>query len=300
MDYFQRLQNSIDYIEKNLTEDVALVEIASVADCSLYHFHRLFHILVGNSVKEYIRKRRLTLAAKELVETKKSVIDIAFDYQYGAPESFTRAFKRSYGLAPLQYRKWGVLIPLNEKADLLKIKSVELKRGIKMKPIIKEKEEFFVVGVELFTRHHLCQQDVPNFWRTFSQKGFLNQLNHLKQPAEIFGICYGTCNDHCQKASLLPVSPDSEDRFSYLICSEVENMNDVPEGFVSKTIPKAKYAVFSITGGVAEIQRGVESIYKNWVSNTSYELASGPNFEKYGENWEGKAESEMEIWIPIK
>lgn len=70
MNYFQRLQTSIDFIENSLAEDITLAEVASKANCSLYHFHRLFQVLVGNSVKEYIRKRRLTLAAKQLVQTK--------------------------------------------------------------------------------------------------------------------------------------------------------------------------------------------------------------------------------------
>ncbi len=300
MNYFQRLQNSIDFIEDRLTEDITLTEVANESNCSLYHFHRLFKILVGNSVKEYIRKRRLTLAAKQLVETRKSVIDIAFDYRYGAPESFTRAFKKMYGLSPLQYRKWGVFMPLNEKADLIKIHLEEQKREIKMKPVIKERDEFIVVGIELNTQHGSCQQDIPNFWNIFSKKESLNKLKNLKKPDEIFGICYGSCNGRCSDSEFSLDPKISEDGFGYVICSEVKNLDDVPEGFVSKTIPKGKYAVFTVKGGFSEIQKGVESIYKNWLSNTCYELAEAPNFEKYNEAWSGKEDSEMEIWIPIK
>ena len=299
MNYFQRLQTSIDFIENNLTEDITLTEVASKANCSLYHFHRLFQILVGNSVKEYIRKRRLTLAAKQLVKTKKSIIDIAFDYRYGAPESFTRAFKKMYGLAPLQYRKWGVFTPLNEKADLMSIYIEELKRGITMQPIIKEKEEFYVVGIELNTEHGSCQQDVPKFWNSFSQKNSLLKLKNLKNPEEIFGICAGSCQGRCGDPEF-PTASQCGTGFGYLICSEVENLDHIPEGFVSRTIPEAKYAVFTIDGGFPKIQKGVEAIYKNWLSNTSYELADSPNFERYNGNWTGDKDSKMEIWIPIK
>jgi AraC family transcriptional regulator len=299
MNYFLRLQTSIDFIENNLAEDITLTEVASKANCSLYHFHRLFQVLVGNSVKEYIRKRRLTLAAKQLVQTKKSVIDIAFDYQYGAPESFSRAFKKMYGLAPLQYRKWGVFMPLNEKADLMKIYQEELKRGITMQPVIKEKNKFYVVGIELTTEHGSCQQDVPKFWRSFSRKDTLLKLSNLKNPSEIFGICAGSCQGRCGDPDF-PMASQCSTGFGYLICSEVENLDDIPDGFVSRTIPRAKYAVFTIEGGFPKIQKGMESIYKNWLSNTSYELANSPTFERYDEDWTGNNDSKMEIWIPIK
>jgi AraC family transcriptional regulator len=300
MNYFQRLQSSIDFIENNLTEEITLTEVAEEANCSLYHFHRLFQILVGNSVKEYIRKRRLTFAARELVETQKSVIDIAFDYQYGAPESFTRAFKKMHGLSPLEYRKWGVFVPLNEKADLLKIYQEELKRGIRMKPTIKEKDEFIVIGIELQTHFSSCQQDVPKFWRSFSQKHSLQKLEELKNPDEIFGICYGSCNGRCGDPDLSEATQNNENGFNYLICSEVESLRNIPDGFIDKTIPKARYAVFTIKGGISEIQEGVESIYKNWLSHTGYELAHGPHFERYDDRWTEEENSEMEIWIPIK
>lgn len=299
MNYFQRLQTAIDFIENNLAEDITLAEVANKANCSLYHFHRLFQVLVGNSVKEYIRKRRLTLAAKQLVQTKESVIDIAFDSRYGAPESFSRAFKKMYGLAPLQYRKWGVFMPLNEKADLMKIYQEELKKGITMQPVIKEKNEFYVVGIELITEHGSCQQDVPKFWRSFSRKDTLLKLSNLKNSSEIFGICAGSCQGRCGDPDF-PMASQCGAGFGYLICSEVEKLDDIPDGFVSRTIPKAKYAVFTIEGGFPKIQKGMESIYKNWLSNTSYELANSPNFERYNEDWTGNNDSKMEIWIPIK
>lgn len=300
MNYFQKLQLSIDFIENNLIEDIALIEVAEKANCSIFHFHRLFQAIVGNSIKEYIRKRRLTHAAKDLVETKKSIIDIAFDYQYGAPESFSRAFKKMYGKTPWDYRKEGLFIPLNEKADLLAINMEEVKRGMKMKPAIKEKDEFIVVGVEVSTQHSSCQQDVPNFWRKYSQKHSLKRLGYLKNSSEILGLCFGNCNGKCGESSLSEILPKHENQFNYLICSEVQNSDDVPEGFHIRKIPKAKYAVFTIKGGFQKIQKGVESIYKNWLSNTSYELADSPHFEKYNDDWSDSEDSTMEIWIPIK
>jgi AraC-like DNA-binding protein len=98
--YPRRLQAAIEYIEENLQEELALKEVAARAFASLYHFHRLFRALVGQSLKEYIRCRRLVLAARELVTTRRSVTEIALSYRYSAPESFLRAFKGLFAVTP--------------------------------------------------------------------------------------------------------------------------------------------------------------------------------------------------------
>lgn len=99
-----QIQNSIDYIEKHLCENIKLDEIARQSYFSEFHFHRLFRKAVGTSVMEYVRKRRLSLAAKELAETGEKITNIAFKYQFNSEESFSRAFKRLYGTSPRNYR----------------------------------------------------------------------------------------------------------------------------------------------------------------------------------------------------
>lgn len=99
------IKEVIDFIEGKLDSEVTLKEIADIAGFSPFHFHRLFQSLTGETIVEYIRKRRLTNAALELVGTDKRIIDIAFDYNFESQESFTRAFKRHFGINPGQYRK---------------------------------------------------------------------------------------------------------------------------------------------------------------------------------------------------
>ncbi|MGD0920071.1 MAG: helix-turn-helix transcriptional regulator [Thermodesulfobacteriota bacterium] len=91
MDYFDRVQKSIDFIESQITEKIELDEIAKEAYFSLFHFHRIFHALVGDSVKEYIRNRRMSLAGRELATSHIKVIDVALKYGYETPEAFTKA-----------------------------------------------------------------------------------------------------------------------------------------------------------------------------------------------------------------
>ena len=104
MDYKLQIQNSIDYIEKNLCESIKLNEIAKQSHFSEFHFHRLFRKAIGTSVMEYVRKMRLSVAAKELAETDEKITNIAFKYQFSSEESFSRAFKRLYGKSPRDYR----------------------------------------------------------------------------------------------------------------------------------------------------------------------------------------------------
>ncbi|MFZ7102530.1 MAG: helix-turn-helix transcriptional regulator [Peptococcaceae bacterium] len=104
MDYEGKIQNSLNYIEDNLCEKMKLIEIAKQSYFSEYYFHKLFRNIVGTTVMDYIRKRRLTEAAKDLVKTNEQITEIAFKYQFSSGESFSRAFKRMYGMSPRKYR----------------------------------------------------------------------------------------------------------------------------------------------------------------------------------------------------
>lgn len=105
MNYDDCIKKSIEYIEDNLSNKIELKDIANNAFLSKYHFHRVFHAVVGEPVAEYIRKRRLMEAANELLNTDDKVVDIAFKYQFNSQEAFTKAFKRLYGLSPREFRR---------------------------------------------------------------------------------------------------------------------------------------------------------------------------------------------------
>ncbi|WP_026888586.1 helix-turn-helix transcriptional regulator [Clostridium beijerinckii] len=105
MNYEACIKNSIEYIENNLNKKIQLKELADKAFLSKYHFHRVFHSVVGEPVAEYIRKKRLEEAANELLTTENKIIDIALKYQFSNQESFTKAFKKLYGIPPKEFRK---------------------------------------------------------------------------------------------------------------------------------------------------------------------------------------------------
>lgn len=105
MDKKLKIQKSIEYIEEHLCENIKLPDIAKQSYFSEFHFHRIFRKAIGASVMDYIRKRRLCLAAEELTETKDKITNIAFKYLFSSEESFSRAFKKLYGISPRDYRK---------------------------------------------------------------------------------------------------------------------------------------------------------------------------------------------------
>lgn len=127
--------NSIDYIEKHLCENIKLSEIAKQSHFSEFHFHRLFHKTVGISVMEYVRKRRLAEAARELTDTGEKITNIALKYQFSSSESFSRAFRKVYGVGPRDYRYSKVnSAPIVEVGDIhrLIIKNISPSKNTKL------------------------------------------------------------------------------------------------------------------------------------------------------------------------
>ncbi|WP_238902495.1 helix-turn-helix transcriptional regulator [Clostridium sp. YIM B02506] len=121
MNYDACIKESIEYIEDNLDNKIELKELADKAFLSKYHFHRVFHSVVGEPVAEYIRKRRLKEAASELVTTDNKIVDIALKYQFSSQEAFTKAFKRIYGVPPREFRTSKVMVFDRRSSNVTKL-----------------------------------------------------------------------------------------------------------------------------------------------------------------------------------
>lgn len=141
MDWIQGIQNAINYIEEHIGEKIDYEEIAKVAYSSSYHFQRVFGIVCGITLGEYICKRRLTLAGNELLTSDKKVTEIAFKYGYDTPESFSRAFTHFHGVKPSQVKKTRSLNSFSR----LSVK-IDLVGGDEMKCKVKEIPEIVLVG----------------------------------------------------------------------------------------------------------------------------------------------------------
>ncbi len=104
-DYYNKMQKALDYIEEHIKEDISLEQLSDLTFYSTHHFHRIFQSIIGIPVADYIRKRKLSVAAQEIIETDKNIVDIALDYGFNSHETFSRAFKRIFDITPNAYRK---------------------------------------------------------------------------------------------------------------------------------------------------------------------------------------------------
>lgn len=288
MNYYNRIQRSIDYIEHNLDSDIGLSQIASQAYCSLYHFHRIFHAMVGESVKDYIRKRRLSCAANELINSNNRIVDIAFKYQYRTHESFSRAFLKEFGISPKEYRKNKKAIYYYDSVNIYKSIYSSMLQGKLIGPKIINRSEFRVVGVELYTSKNdeMDFKQIPRFWNKFFASNIGEKIPNKKYPDTYLGY---SCDFH-----------ENTD-YTYLICSEVKDLSPPPKGMVIKTIPASRYATFVVKGLLPEILINTwRYIYNTWLPNSGYELIDKTDFEELCLKRINLEIPEVIIYLPIK
>lgn len=290
MDYLSHVRKAVEFIEENLDQDIKAMDVAQEVAFSQYHFHRIFIALAGRSVTGYIRRRRLTEAAYELIETGKKIIDIAFDYQFETPESFARAFKKMYGLTPRQYRKQGKNVEYLHQTkfdeDILR----HLNGGFSMEPKIITKDGFKIIGMKIFGGN--TNNEIKELWNQFIPR--IGEIEHRLNKDISKDISYGMC---------YPTEDMNENgEFEYIASVEVNSLDGIPQGMVGRTIPRQKYAVFTHKGIADRIKETYKYIYGAWQPKSDCELVKAPDFEYYDERFDAdnQENSEMYIYIPIK
>ncbi|MFA9458425.1 AraC family transcriptional regulator [Halalkalibacter sp. AB-rgal2] len=290
MDYICSIQKSIDYIEENLGEELSLSTLAEIAHFSPFHYHRIFQTMVGESVMDYVRKRRLTSAAERLYYTEEKVITIALEVGFHYQESFNRAFKKCYGISPKQYRNANYISgPLRGKVQLTPKITIGGKR---MQPKLITKPKLNIIGYELKTKTVDGQnsRDIPQFWQQYMQNNLCSNIPNPLKPKEELGICTDFC-------------PETNE-FVYIIGKEVEQGTKAPSGLVYREFPEMEYAVFTTPTANEEsftsnIQSTWNYIFAEWFPQTDYEHNGTTEFELYDERCYG-SEKEMDIYIPVK
>lgn len=282
MGWTESIGAAINYIEEHLCKELTPEIIAQKAAVSSFYFQKGFAMLCGMSIGEYIRGRRLSLAGREIILTDRRIIDIALDYGYDSPDSFTKAFTRFHGITPAAARRLGGgLRPFAP----LKLK-ISLEGGSIMNCKIVKKSAFDVLCAERKFTYEEAQVKVPEFWNEHMQSG-RNKVVHGE---------YGINIDENMGSK----------EFNYLIADDFAG-GEVPVGFEIRTIPEFTWAVFPITGKIPEaIQETEKKIFSEWLPNNGeYEIAAGYNVEMYSDpsKFERGTRDEKyytEVWIPVK
>ena len=288
MNWIQGIQRAIDYVEANITEELNFEEVAKQAYSSPFHFQRVFGILCGVSLGDYIRMRRLSLAGEELSRGNAKIIEVALKYGYDTPESFTRAFTRFHGITPSEARRGGkarIFTPLSVKLTLT--------GGRKMDYRIEKRDAFQVVCKRKQVdkpQSGTATREISAMWQEFGADGTLGRLAACI-PAQtvmrgLLGICFSSELDAT--------------RFPYGIGAEYDG-RPVDDDFEIVDIPASTYAVFTSRGRMPEafIETYHRIVTEFFPQSAQYEYAENVEFEVYSSANTDDPNYRCEIWIAV-
>ncbi|MGG6310848.1 AraC family transcriptional regulator [Paenibacillus macerans] len=287
MDLLQNMNGAMNYIEQHLADDIDYGEVARIAVCSEYHFKRMFSFLAGVTLSEYVRRRRLTLAAFELQESEARVIDVAVKYGYSSADAFARAFQSLHGIMPSEAKSHGPSL----KAYPPMTFQLTIQGGNEMNYRIVDKEPFRIVG--LYKRvpiiFHGVNPHIAEMWQSLNEETIrrLKGLSNMEPAGMISAstnFSEGRMEEQGELDHYIGVATTLEclDRFA---CLEV---------------PASTWAVFTAVGPFPETLQNVWGrIYAEWFPSASYELAEGPEILWNESPDTALPDYKSEIWIPV-
>ncbi len=268
------IQSALNYMEAHLDEEMDMNVIAGRAYVSGFYFQRIFQVLCGMGVGEYIRARRLTRAGEELAATSARVIDVALRWGYESPDSFARAFQRFHGISPSAAREEGACLrtfaPLHIK--------LTLEGGNMMEYRIEEKASFTLVGKARSFPSDRGYQEVPRFWNEFLAERY-------KAVCGQFGLCMD----------------NEQDSFRYMIADVYLPWKEIPAGYETKEIPAGTWAVFTCHGPLPEALQTLNTrIWREWMpACKTWKVSGDYNLEVYSPPCNHPEDDYNEIWIPV-
>ncbi|TFH58511.1 AraC family transcriptional regulator [Peribacillus frigoritolerans] len=287
MDSLKNMNGAIKFIEENLTNEIDFKEVARLAYCSEYHFKRMFSFLAGISLSEYIRRRRLTLAAFELKNNNIKVIDIAIKYGYSSPDSFARAFQHLHGITPSEARSNGHSLKAYPPMSF----QLSIKGGSEMNYRVEEKEAFRIIGIKkrvpiIFNG---VNPEIASMWKSLDEKT-INELKNLSN-VEPLGLLSASAN--FSEGRL-----EEKGELDHYIGAATTR--ECPDNLTQLNVDASTWAVFEVVGPFPETLQNVWGrIYSEWFPSSNYEQREGPEI-LWNENKDITSPTfRSEIWIPV-
>lgn len=296
MDWITGMQKAIDYIEEHLTEPIDYEVVAAQSFSSSYHFQRVFSILCGFTIGEYIRNRRLSLAGQELASSDAKVIDVAFKYGYESPDGFAKAFQKFHGILPSEARAKGG----NLKSFSRLVLKISLEGGTVMNYRIEEKPELILTG---YTAHFTgSPSDRYNQQHDFMVKGETRFIRYALQ---------GMAED-C-KVEYSVISSINDGGYDFTIGTVIpQYFNEHLEETVGKEnaerlsviyVPAHKYLVVETERSVFAMDEHLKirkQAVPEWIGGSEYQLSDAPEIAVFHFDSNNKNGSYVELWLPIE
>ncbi|OHY73427.1 AraC family transcriptional regulator [Priestia aryabhattai] len=287
MNLLRNMNRALHYIEENLTKDINFREVAKLALCSEYHFKRMFSFLAGITLSEYIRRRRLTLAAFELKDNKMKVIDIAIKYGYNSPDSFTRAFQNLHGLTPSEAKKNGYSLKAYPQMTF----QLSIKGGNEMNYRIEEKEAFHIVGIKKRVPiiFYGVNPKIAAMWESLSDE----TINKLKKLSNVNPLGLLSASVNFSEGRM-----EEKGELDHYI--GVATTKECPDNLIQLEVPALTWAVFEAVGPFPDTLQDVWGrIYSEWFPSSNYEQVEGPEI-LWNEHKDVTSPTfKSEIWISV-
>lgn len=288
MNWITGLQNAIDYIENNLTEELDYTDIANKAFTSPFYFQRVFSVLCNCTLGEYIRNRRLTLAGSELSSSGAKVIDVALKYGYDSPESFSRAFTRFHGIAPSYAKMYGSKL---KSFSRLSVKLI-LDGGNIMNYRIEKKDKIdIIVKKESFSNDvEQNNEQLPKYWDACRKDNTIDSLYKYATESGMFGgALIGVCVEDTNKSEV-----------AYAIGVEY-NGADITDELNVEQIPAHTWAIFESIGPMpTAFQNLLYKVYSEFFPTSEYHPCGSLDIQVYPNGDMQSPQYKCELWIPIE
>jgi len=288
VNYLKQIQKGIDYIEANLDMEISVAQVAKQAGISQWHFQRIFSALSNETLKTYIRSRRLAISLDKLLTTNNRIIDIALSAGYKTQESFTRAFKKSFDLTPNKYRKLGDKSLFLKKIQFDSEYLQHINHNISLNPEIITQRKMRLVGLKtcfysVDSEKNNIAEKLPPLWADFLQR-----VNDIENIVE--GSAYGVVQQTNSKT----------DHLEYFAVIEISALGYFPDDMICIEIPSSCYAKFTHKGNVNSLNNTVNYIYSNWLIQSGKRHTYAADLEIYDANYIPNSDkSVMYYAIPI-
>ena len=284
-----QIRLGIDHIEQRLHDDIDLRSVSHVAGMSHSSFQRAFRAVTGETLKGYVRSRRLAHALELLETTELRVLDVALAAGYETQESFAKAFKASIGITPMEYRRGHRARTVLKRAPIDGAYLEHLDSGgLSIEPVIEERDETRFVGVSTQfdggdRQRNTLGDDIEDLWVRF-----LPVAGSI--PEQVDGPYYGVIHDAGERS----------DGLGYL-ASVASTVEEAPSGLGLVVVPPGRWAVFAHHGLPSDIDHTVNYIYGSWLVRSPDDHAGGPDLEIYGADWKhASADSVIHYAIPLR